>query len=222
MIFSAHLVAVKCEVFTTSSTTEIQLCARPATQLTHSPYFRQIAYTSPLRMREYLSERGLYEFWDNHQSSLEHEWSKSHSPNHPCVTSVCVCRVAQGVKNNLFSQGSLWNFRTGLTTGLGLTVFGCWSVLRIKLCFEFHLCLGNFVGHSGVLQVSETCYSSCQVCKVSCLCVPSSFGVYKPWNLSLCLRTDSSLSVSVLTPLPLSLSLYSILLLLLFFFSVAD
>ena len=125
VIFSAHFVAAKCEFFTTSSTMEIQLCARPATQLTHSPYFRQIAYTSPLRMREYLSERGLYEFWDNHQSSLEHEWSKSHSPNHPCVTSVCVCRVAQGVKNNLFSQGSLWNFRTGLTTGLGLTVFGC-------------------------------------------------------------------------------------------------
>ena len=44
------------------------------------------------------------------------------------------------------------------------------------------------------------------------LCVPSSFGVYKPCNLSLCLRTDSSLP---LFP-------YSILLLLLFFFSVAD
>ena len=37
VIFSAHLVAVKCEVFTTSSTREIQLCARPATQLTRSP-----------------------------------------------------------------------------------------------------------------------------------------------------------------------------------------
>ena len=94
MIFSAHLVAVKCEVFTTSSTTEIQLCARPATQLTHSPYFRQIAYASPLRMREDLSERGLYECWDNHQSSLEHEWSKSHSRNHPCVTLRCVCAVS--------------------------------------------------------------------------------------------------------------------------------
>ena len=46
VIFSAHLVAVKWEFFTTSSTMEIQLCARPATQLTHSPYFRQIAYKS--------------------------------------------------------------------------------------------------------------------------------------------------------------------------------
>ena len=36
-IFSAHFVAVKCEVFTTSNTMEIQLCARPATKLTHSP-----------------------------------------------------------------------------------------------------------------------------------------------------------------------------------------
>ena len=33
VIFCAHLVAVKCEVFTTTSTREIQLCARPATQL---------------------------------------------------------------------------------------------------------------------------------------------------------------------------------------------
>ena len=37
VIFSAHLVAVKCEGFTTSSTREIQLCARPATQLTRFP-----------------------------------------------------------------------------------------------------------------------------------------------------------------------------------------
>ena len=37
VIFWAHLVAVKCEVFTTTSTREIQLCARPATQLTCSP-----------------------------------------------------------------------------------------------------------------------------------------------------------------------------------------
>ena len=57
VIFSAHFVAVKCEVFTTSSTMEIQLCARPATQLTHSPYFRQNTYASPLRMREDLSEK---------------------------------------------------------------------------------------------------------------------------------------------------------------------
>ena len=37
VIFSAHLVAVKCEVFTTTSTRKIQLRARPATQLTRSP-----------------------------------------------------------------------------------------------------------------------------------------------------------------------------------------
>ena len=57
-IFSAHLVSVKCEVFTTTSAREIQLCARPATQQKRYPYFRQIAYASPLRMREDLSERG--------------------------------------------------------------------------------------------------------------------------------------------------------------------
>ena len=34
VIFSAHLVAVKCEVFITTGTREIQLRARPATQLT--------------------------------------------------------------------------------------------------------------------------------------------------------------------------------------------
>jgi len=51
MIFSAHLVAMKCKVFTTTSTREIQLCAWPATQLTHSPHFWQIAYASPLFMR---------------------------------------------------------------------------------------------------------------------------------------------------------------------------
>ena len=57
VIFCAHLVAVKCEVFTTTSTREIQLCARPATQLTRSPYFLQVAYSSPLLMREDLSQR---------------------------------------------------------------------------------------------------------------------------------------------------------------------
>ena len=36
VIFSAHLVAVKCEGFTTTSIREIQPCARPATQLTRS------------------------------------------------------------------------------------------------------------------------------------------------------------------------------------------
>ena len=53
VILSAHLVAVKCEVFTTTSTREVQLCARPATHLTRSPYFRQTAYASPLRMHDY-------------------------------------------------------------------------------------------------------------------------------------------------------------------------
>ena len=37
VIFCAHRVAVKCEVFATTSTREIQLYARPATQLTCSP-----------------------------------------------------------------------------------------------------------------------------------------------------------------------------------------
>ena len=37
VIFSAHLVAVKWEVFTTTSNWEIQLCVRPAPQLTRSP-----------------------------------------------------------------------------------------------------------------------------------------------------------------------------------------
>ena len=37
VIFCAHLVAMKCEVFTTTSTRGIQLYARPATQLTCSP-----------------------------------------------------------------------------------------------------------------------------------------------------------------------------------------
>ena len=36
VIFCDHLVAVKCEVFTTTSTREIQLCALPATLLTRS------------------------------------------------------------------------------------------------------------------------------------------------------------------------------------------
>ena len=58
VIFCAHLVAVKCEVFTTTSAREIHLCARPATQQTRSLYYRQIAYASPLRMLEDLSERG--------------------------------------------------------------------------------------------------------------------------------------------------------------------
>ena len=86
---------MKCEVFTTSSTMEIQLCARPATQLAHSPYFRQIAYASPLRMREDLSERGLYEFWDNHQSSLEHEWSKSFAQTSVCDFGVCAVSLRE-------------------------------------------------------------------------------------------------------------------------------
>ena len=51
VIFCAHLVAVKCQVFTATSTREIQLCARPATQLS--------LHASPLRMRENLNERGI-------------------------------------------------------------------------------------------------------------------------------------------------------------------
>ena len=58
VIFSTHLVTVKCKVFTitSSSTREIQLCARPATQLMHSPCFRQIACASPLRILHYVCE----------------------------------------------------------------------------------------------------------------------------------------------------------------------
>ena len=37
VIFSARLVAMKCEVFATASTGEIELCIRPATQLTRCP-----------------------------------------------------------------------------------------------------------------------------------------------------------------------------------------
>ena len=37
VIFSAHLVTVKCEVFTTTSTWEIQLYVQPATQLKSPP-----------------------------------------------------------------------------------------------------------------------------------------------------------------------------------------
>ena len=36
VIFSTHLVTMKCKIFTTTSTREIQLCVWPATQLTHS------------------------------------------------------------------------------------------------------------------------------------------------------------------------------------------
>ena len=59
-IFCVHLVAVKYEVFTATSTREIQLCARPATQLTCFPLLPAISHASPLRMRENLSERGLF------------------------------------------------------------------------------------------------------------------------------------------------------------------
>ena len=60
VIFFAPLVTEKCEVFTTTSTREIQLCAQPATQLTRSPLLLAIAYASPLHMCEDLSERGLF------------------------------------------------------------------------------------------------------------------------------------------------------------------
>ena len=53
-------VMVKLEVFTTTSTREIQLCTQPATQLSRSPHFQQIAYTSHLSMCEDISERGLF------------------------------------------------------------------------------------------------------------------------------------------------------------------
>ena len=46
---------------------------RPAAQLMRSPYFRQIAHTSPLRMREDLSARGT------EQSEADTE------TQHPCT-----------------------------------------------------------------------------------------------------------------------------------------
>ena len=70
VIFCAHLVAVKCEIFTATSTREVQLCARPATQLTRSPHFRQISHSSPLHMRENLSERGLLHVCKNRYNSF--------------------------------------------------------------------------------------------------------------------------------------------------------
>ena len=60
---------------------EIQLCARPATQLTRSPYFRHIAYASPLRIREDLSE-GVYShrtdcIW---HKDLNRTWRRTYAP----------------------------------------------------------------------------------------------------------------------------------------------
>ena len=68
--------AVKCEaVFTTASTREIQLCARPASQPTCSPLRPANRVASPLRMREDLSERGLLGELLLREPSWEY-WSK--------------------------------------------------------------------------------------------------------------------------------------------------
>jgi len=67
LIFSAHLVTMKCKGFTTISTREVQLCAWPATQLTHSPLLPANPICQSLCMCEYLSEthteRGLLAAW---------------------------------------------------------------------------------------------------------------------------------------------------------------
>ena len=119
-------------------------------------------------------------------------------PQDPCGISRCLCRVLR--------------------------------VLRRNLCSEFHLCLGNSVGQLGVCTASCRIPGTNRVCVYCasgswwdipvfsrcrrpatpparsvryrvCLCVPSSFCVYKPSNLSLCLRTDSSLFFSFPTRL---------------------
>ena len=58
--------------FTTTSTREIQLCARPATQLTCSPLLPADSHASPLRMRENLTGRGLFTHTHAHTQS----WTK--------------------------------------------------------------------------------------------------------------------------------------------------
>ena len=163
-----------------------------------------------------------------------------------------------GIKNLLFLQASSWNFPTGLTTGLGSTVFcvcASGSVLNIsvfvpcssgaeekavfcvspvpwELCRTVR-CVNHVLQIPGTNRVCVYCasgfwwdipvFSRCRrpatpparsVRYRVCLCIPSSFCVYKPCNLSLGLRTDLSLSLSLFP--------YSIVLLLLFFFSVVD
>ena len=87
VIFCAHFVAIKCKVFTTASTREIQLCAWPATQLTCSPYFRQILHASPLRMRKNLIERGLLS--SQSTSSIE-KASNAAKSDGICFPKVCL------------------------------------------------------------------------------------------------------------------------------------
>ena len=71
MISSAHLVAVKCEVFTTTSTREIQLCARPATRLRRSLLLPEY--------REDFSERGL--LWLFERIDTIFNWAMSKTNN---------------------------------------------------------------------------------------------------------------------------------------------
>ena len=116
-------------------------------------------------------------------------------PQDPCGISRCLCRVLR--------------------------------VLRRKLYSVFHLCLGNSVGQLGVSTASCRIPGSNRVCVYCasgswwdipvfsrcrrpatpparsvryrvCLCVPSSFCVYKPCNLSLFLYWLVSLSLSLL------------------------
>ena len=137
-----------------------------------------------------------------------------------CDSSVCVCRVAQGVKNHLFSQGSLWNFHTVLPRASDQLFSGaenkavfCVSPVPQELCRTVR-CVYRVLQIPGTNRVCVYCasgfwwdipvFSRCRRPASSparsvryrvSLCVPSSFGVYKPCNLSLCLRTDPPLSL---------------------------
>ena len=62
MIFCAHLVPVKCKVFTTTSTREIQLCARPTTQLTCSPLLPADFTRQSIAHARKLKRTGLLDF----------------------------------------------------------------------------------------------------------------------------------------------------------------
>ena len=74
VIFCAHLLAVKYEVFTTTSTREIQLYARPATQLTCSPLtpadFTRQSIAHARKSKRKGSNRTEY----LHQGCQNHKW----------------------------------------------------------------------------------------------------------------------------------------------------
>ena len=105
VIFCAHLVAVKCEVFTTTSTREIQLCARPATQLTCSP--RQISHTpvhcacAKILSEGVCSDTDLIcilayidQWFHSAQSAVEKRWSVTESDLQAWLPAACYAREA--------------------------------------------------------------------------------------------------------------------------------